>query len=58
MARERLGLATDHDNWLIELVLRDWTASIPRDQANAIYGAIYAAVHQGQAGRGYHQAPG
>jgi phenylalanyl-tRNA synthetase alpha chain len=53
--RQRLGLQAHQENLLLRVVLRDWSGAIPRDDANALYDRIYAAVHQGSNGAGYHR---
>ncbi len=54
--RQRLGLEAHQENLLLRVSLRDWSQSIPRDEANALYDRIYAAIHQGSDGAGYHRA--
>ena len=54
--RQRLGLEAHQENLLLRVGLRDWSQSISRDEANDLYDRIYAAIHQGSDGTGYHRA--
>lgn len=52
-AIERLGLLDGQENVLLRIVLRDCSQSITAAQANALYGTIQAALHEGVLGGGY-----
>jgi phenylalanyl-tRNA synthetase alpha chain len=46
-ARERLGIAPDHENLLVRVVLRHPTRSLAKPEANALRDRVYAALHHG-----------
>ena len=52
-AIERLGLLPGQENVLLRVVLRDCSRSITTAEANALYGNIQAALHEGVPGAGY-----
>jgi len=55
-AIQRLGLKPQQENVLIRVTLRDWSRSIPRTEANALYARLQEALHEGTAGAGYKLA--
>lgn len=55
-AVERLGLRDGQENVLIRVTLRDWSRSIPRAEANALYARLQALLHEGTPGGGYRLA--
>lgn len=50
IAKERLGISTGQENWLIRIILRHPSRSISTEEANNIYKLIYEKVHQGVGG--------
>jgi phenylalanyl-tRNA synthetase alpha chain len=46
-ARERLGIADDHENLLVSVVLRHPTRSLAKAEANVLRDRVYAALHHG-----------
>lgn len=50
IARDRLGMAPDQTNLLIELRLRSPTESIPKKLSREIYREVYLALHEGTGG--------
>jgi phenylalanyl-tRNA synthetase alpha chain len=54
----RLGLAAHQENVLLRVVLRDWSRSIPRAEANALYDRLQKALHEGLPGSGYRTGSG
>ncbi|MDQ3765743.1 MAG: hypothetical protein M3346_00110 [Actinomycetota bacterium] len=46
-ARERLGIAPDQWNVLLQIVLRDLDRTLTAEQANHLRDRIYAALHEG-----------
>jgi phenylalanyl-tRNA synthetase alpha chain len=55
-AIERLGLRAQQENVLIRVTLRDWSRSIPRSEANALYARLQEHLHEGTPGGGYRLA--
>jgi phenylalanyl-tRNA synthetase alpha chain len=46
-ARVRLGMLPHQNNVLLRMIMRSPTESIPREVANEVYDAVYAALHDG-----------
>lgn len=52
-ARARLGLLPGQENVLLRVALRDWASSVGKEEGNALYERLQAALHEGEPGGGY-----
>ena len=50
VARERLGIKKGQENWLVRIILRHPSRSVPTEEANEVYKRLYSELHQTEGG--------
>lgn len=50
VARKRLGIQPGQDNYLVRIILRHPSRSIPTEEANDVYKNLYGQIHEGEGG--------